>query len=150
MDGMRVGCSLVLGAGMAAAAAAATLVGAGFVAAGGSWSGTGRLESALVPLAGVATGSQLLESGPLPFGAWAGSLAAPRLEVALLGADIQLHWSAVPGATQYRVWTGSPWGSDAMLLAQTPDTSWIDGDAAPLGSRWYHVTALRNPMEETR
>ncbi|MFA7331329.1 MAG: hypothetical protein WC326_09690 [Candidatus Delongbacteria bacterium] len=140
--------------GLAGPASATRLVGAEFVAAGGSWSGPARLEAALgqaLPPGTAAAGSTRLQLGGLAWGFVPAALGAPWLDIQPLGGDLALAWSSVPGATRYRVWSGSSWPGTPVLLLETPDTQWLDaGAAAADARRWYRVTALNTPLEETR
>jgi hypothetical protein len=57
------------------------------------------------------------------------------------GADARLDWSAVAGASSYRVWRASfPHFSDETLAATVPGTSYIDAGAA--GTAYYRVRAI--------
>jgi hypothetical protein len=152
----RIAWAAALGASLwlVAPASATRLVGAEFVAAGGSWSGPIRLETALgqaLPPGTGLSGSIRVQLGGLAWGRGPSGLGTPWLDIQPLGGDLVLSWSPVPGATRYRVWSGVSWPGTPVLLHETPDTHWLDAGAlAPDATRWYRVTALDTPLEEIR
>lgn len=155
MSGWRaLGLVLAAGLALAARASAVQLVGAEFVAAGGAWNGATRLESALGQALPPGTGNSgpvHVQLGALAWASLPTGLAAPWLEIQALGPDLSLSWSPVPGALRYRVWTGVDWPGTPVLLHESPDTQWLDpGAATSEARRWYRVTALNTPLEETR
>jgi hypothetical protein len=154
MRWITLGIPCLLVTGLLDPAHATRLVGVEFVAAGGSWSGPTRLEAAMgqaLPPGTGQSGSTRVQLGGLAWGRVPGGLGTPWLDIQAQGGDLALSWSPVPGAARYRVWSGTNWPGTPVLLHETSDTQWLDaGAVAPETSRWYRVTALDTPLEETR
>lgn len=69
------------------------------------------------------------------------ALEAPQASLVITGGQVDLGWTAVPGATAYRVegrhTAADPW----VELVTTSDTHFVQ--PATLGVRLYRVTAIR-------
>src|SRR5690606_22845185 len=84
----------------------------------------------------------------------ASALPVPaRVEAIARGDDVVVAWEGVLGAAAYQVWRAAPqtttvegysvpagWG-EAHVVAQTPDTAWVDAGAAS-ANHLYYVTAV--------
>lgn len=117
-------------------------VGTGQGLGGGTW--TYRIAALFGPSDARNPGGESLASDPI----------VVRLPDLQGGVELDLSWTAVPGATAYRVYRSPAAGNaDVVLISDTPSTSLLDdGTAAPDSSRrplpsgalghWHEVGTL--------
>lgn len=79
------------------------------------------------------------------------TLPAPPTNLKITQAslfNVTLTWDAVPGASAYRIYKGT--SKDAKLLAETPNTTYRDVEAAEGNSYTYRVTAVDQSLNESQ
>jgi len=79
----------------------------------------------------------------------AASVSAPSSVTAKAGKNqVQLSWSAVPGASIYNVMRSGTSGGPYALIARVPTTSYLDEGLAS-GSPFYYTVSSSNGVGES-